>query len=347
MRLPLFMSITTFHRPWASATPHNENNDVVSAKKTVHCGFVKSHEVSEDSKNNYFSRLDNWANAAPTATELDSRKEAIHNIKNLVTHYGYMPSIKHPLNLSNLNLTSLPPLPDGTKQLDISNNQLSRIGNLPSALRQVNIQGNRLSAPPENLHTLSNKCTVKLDAKILWAAYHQREIYRTQEKNRHLGPGLQPVPDNSLPTYDSLPSNATSPPSYVLPPAIPQTPPPCYAPSTAMPHTPPPNYERAISRAAQERVLVNNSDGHRLPSTPIAIPATSSPDMTRSTSTSYQANSHSNMLRQDSVTTSTTPLTPRDAWIRQRRLTSYSSLSNLSVGSDDVFIPRQRAETSV
>ena len=52
------------------------------------------------------------------------------------------------------------------------------------------------------------------------------------------------------------------------------------------------------------------------------------------------------MLQQDSVSTSTMPLTPQNAWITQRRIAD-SSLSNLSTGSDDVFLPQWRAETSV
>lgn len=204
------------------------------------------------------------------------------------------------------------------------------------------MEDNNLSAPPENIHTLSRKCIVALDESVAQAAFHQRAIYRIQESNSHLGPLLQFVPDGSLPRYESVPSNAFLPPPY----APPMTPPPSYTPPTMMrPHTPPPSYEFASSHNAQQHESVNDA-GNRLPSIPRAIPSAYSPDMMAIASTRNPEGSNRNMLQQDSASTSTMPLTPQNAWTTHRRV-SDSSLSNLSTGSDDVFLPRWGAETSV
>lgn len=60
------------------------------------------------------------------------------------------------LSLSNLNLTTLPPIPEGVITLDINNNKLTELPKLPSTLRTLYCRDNELESLPELPNSLIN-----------------------------------------------------------------------------------------------------------------------------------------------------------------------------------------------
>ena len=118
----------------------------------------------ERSTQSYFMELDSWANLGQ-ANEM--RSEAI----NIIKHWVNMQNIvnddsRHALALDDLNLESLPQLPDNVSVLSLSCNRLgNNLPVLPSGLMILNITANalvELPVLPENLQYLvcsNNKLT--------------------------------------------------------------------------------------------------------------------------------------------------------------------------------------------
>lgn len=110
----------------------------------------------ERATRSYFIELDSWANCGQ-ADEM--RSEAINIIKQWVNMQNIVNNDSvHALTLDELNLESLPPLPDNVSVLSLSFN---RLGNnllvLPSGLTTLNVTANalvELPALPKNLKYL-------------------------------------------------------------------------------------------------------------------------------------------------------------------------------------------------
>ena len=107
----------------------------------------------------YDAQLAQWESAAPAGEEA-ARRAAVERIQHLVEKW-----LASKLNLNNLGLTSLPPLPDKLKHLHANGNRLATLPELPSGLTKLDASHNQLTALPalpsklEKLFVVANYLT--------------------------------------------------------------------------------------------------------------------------------------------------------------------------------------------
>lgn len=106
----------------------------------------------------YFARLETWA----ASEENGARATAV--IKTWLAK-GSSTAI---LDLSNLGLQSLPPLPQGLEKLLANHNQLSAVpeNHLPASLKAIDLHNNRLTALPETLPVANLRLLIAANNKI-------------------------------------------------------------------------------------------------------------------------------------------------------------------------------------
>ena len=88
------------------------------------------------------ARLAQWESAAPPGEEA-ARRTAVERVQHLVRKW-----FATSLDLHNLGLKSLPPLPDKLKHLDVNHNRLTTLPVLPSGLTELSAFNNRLTTLP-------------------------------------------------------------------------------------------------------------------------------------------------------------------------------------------------------
>jgi len=119
-----------------ASTPSSASSTGVAANRTdvpdIHQNHVK-----------YLASLDRWA------TTEDNGLLAVSNIKQWLDN-GNINAI---LDISNMKLKSLPPLPGNLKKLKAGNNELASIpeNHLPATLEAIDIHGNQLTSLPESM----------------------------------------------------------------------------------------------------------------------------------------------------------------------------------------------------
>ena len=100
----------------------------------------------------YDAQLAQWESAAPAGEEA-ARRTAVERVQRVVGKW-----LTSKLDLSELGLTSLPPLPDKLKHLIAHGNRLTALPVLPSSLTILSAFNNRLMALPELPSKLDTLC---------------------------------------------------------------------------------------------------------------------------------------------------------------------------------------------
>lgn len=121
----------------------DDNLTQVKILKPTDTLYPLIHKGLEIADTDYFAKLNEWKKLNPSPSE--DREEFVSRVIYCMATHSKL------LDVSNLGITFLPPLPDSITELNASYNKLIAISDLPKTLKKLTIWSNQIIYLPEDL----------------------------------------------------------------------------------------------------------------------------------------------------------------------------------------------------